>query len=155
MKASRLLKAVATALCVAVLSAAFAGTALAASPQDMLKKQKDIDEYLFEDHKDEIAAMGITVTHTAPMETYVEIGITPYSEESANYLYGIFGEDVVKIVEGEQAYPLEADEGNLVSAQDGSAQAASPVWPIALAAAAVVAGGAAFIMIRKKAADNR
>ncbi len=47
-----------------------------------------------------------------PRDGFIEIGITPYSEEYAGYLYGIFGSDMVKVVEGQQAVtlPLAAGE---------------------------------------------
>ena len=53
------------------------------------------------------------VTHTGPRDGFIEIGITPYSEEYAGYLYGIFGSDMVKVVEGQQAVtlPLAAAAG--------------------------------------------
>lgn len=72
----------------------------------MLKKQDEINKYLFEQHKDEIKQLGFTVTHTAPFENYVEIGITPYNETNAKALYNVFGRDMVKIVEGAQAVTL-------------------------------------------------
>ncbi|ABR47685.1 copper amine oxidase domain protein [Alkaliphilus metalliredigens QYMF] len=81
--------------------------------EKMLQKQREIDKYLFEDHAEEINKKGFMVTHTGPYDDYVEIGITPYNEENATYLYDIFGEDNVKIVEGQQAItlPLHADIG--------------------------------------------
>ncbi len=96
---------------------------------DLLQKQGEIDAYVFKTHTSEIADKGITVTHTGPMDNYVEIGITPYSEESAEYFYGIFGKDKVKVVEGQQAVlmiaPADApdappvmDPDKAVSSQD-------------------------------------
>ena len=54
--------------------------------EEVIQKQKEIDENLFKDNLEKIREKGFTVTHTAPMEDYVEIGITPYSEENANYI---------------------------------------------------------------------
>ncbi|AOY74579.1 stalk domain-containing protein [Clostridium formicaceticum] len=78
---------------------------------EMIQKQKEIDRYLFKDHVKEIEKKGFAVTYTGAFDDYVEIGITPYNEESAQYLYGIFGKDQVKIVEGQQAsiLPIEID----------------------------------------------
>jgi len=70
---------------------------------EMLQKQSEIDKYLFEDHIEKINEKGFMVTHTGPVDDYVEIGITPYNEENAAYLYSIFGEDKVKVIEGQQA----------------------------------------------------
>lgn len=69
--------------------------------EDILKKQKEIDTYLFKEHSKEIEEKGITVTYTVPYEKHVEIGIMPMNNENAEYLYGIFGKDGVKVVEGQ------------------------------------------------------
>lgn len=68
----------------------------------LLEKQQKIDKYVFEDHVKEIEEKGFSVTFTGPMEDYIEIGIIPYSEENAEYLYSIFGKDGVKVVKGEK-----------------------------------------------------
>lgn len=73
----------------------------------ILQKQQEIDKYLFEEHSAEITAKGFSITHTSPMDGYVEIGITPFNEENASYLSGIFGEEDVKVVEGVQATTME------------------------------------------------
>ena len=78
------------------------------NPKEVLEKQSEIDQYVFETNADDIAAKGFKVTHTGPFETYVEIGITPYREDNAEYLYGIFGRELVKVVEGQQAVILNA-----------------------------------------------
>lgn len=75
----------------------------------LLQKQREIDTYLFETHADELAKEDFKVTHTAPSAGRVQIGITPYSEGNAQYLYDIFGEDEIFVVEGEQAYTFVAD----------------------------------------------
>lgn len=69
----------------------------------ILNKQSEIDQYVFEEHIEEIENKGFTVTHTSSLEEYVEIGITPFNEENEQYLYSIFGKDQVKVVEGQQA----------------------------------------------------
>lgn len=80
--------------------------------EELYQKHREIDKYVFEDHADEIRLQGFGVTHTGPRDGFIEIGITPYSEEYAGYLYGIFGSDMVKVVEGQQAVtlPLAAGE---------------------------------------------
>ncbi len=72
----------------------------------LLQKQTEIDKYVFETHRDELEKKGITVTHTGPQSEYVEIGITPYNDTNAEYLYEIFGREIVKVVEGQQAVTL-------------------------------------------------
>ncbi|MDD3840694.1 MAG: hypothetical protein PHP06_09025 [Clostridia bacterium] len=50
---------------------------------------------------------------------YVEIGIMPYNQENAEYIYDILGRDRVKVVEGQQA---EA-EGELAETYSTSSDA--------------------------------
>lgn len=47
-------------------------------------------------------------------DNYVEVGISPYSEENAAYLYGLILDDQVKIVASEEIVPYIApDEGEM------------------------------------------
>jgi hypothetical protein len=71
------------------------------------KKQLEIDQYVFADHIEEIKKMGIVVTSTGVVGDVVEIGITPYSVKSADYLYGLFGKERISVVGGEQAVALD------------------------------------------------
>ncbi len=64
--------------------------------------QSKVDQYVFTDHFDDIQKQGFTVTHTAPMEGYIEVGITPFSDKNADYLYDALGKDDIKVVEGEE-----------------------------------------------------
>jgi hypothetical protein len=98
---SKLLFSVVLGLCLAMSSAmnVFA-------EKGIIEKQREVDQFIFEDHSTEIAELGITVTHTSPGENIIEIGIVPFSEENANYFYEAFGEENVKVVEGEQMVTL-------------------------------------------------
>lgn len=85
--------------------------------EKLFEKQKEIDEYIFEKNAKEIEKKGFTVTHTGAVENYVEVGIAPYNEENAEYLYEIFGKDNVKVVEGQQAILLnEVAEARTIAA---------------------------------------
>ncbi|MFC0332886.1 hypothetical protein ACFOLF_10845 [Paenibacillus sepulcri] len=75
---------------------------------DLLQKQQEIDSYVAGEGQDELAEQGFQVTTTAPGQDAVEIGITPYSEAHAEFLYEKFGRDQVKVVEMEQAQLLDA-----------------------------------------------
>lgn len=79
--------------------------------EDVLKLQREIDRFVFDQHRGEFAEKGFSVTHTGPMVDYVEIGIEPYSEESAEYLYSMFGKEKVKVIEGQLAVTLAAATG--------------------------------------------
>jgi hypothetical protein len=64
--------------------------------------QSKVDQYVFTDHFKDIQEQGFAVTHTAPLEGYIEVGITPYSDENAAYLYDALGKEEIKVVEGEE-----------------------------------------------------
>ncbi|HHV10646.1 MAG TPA: hypothetical protein GXX75_10260 [Clostridiales bacterium] len=69
----------------------------------LMEKQREIDQYLFKDHAKDLEKKDIFVNYTGVVGDYVEIGISPYSDENADYLYGIFGKDEVKVVEFDQS----------------------------------------------------
>lgn len=112
---SKLMKAFMLGLCLSALTtgAAFAqarvgvtssSTSEVQSEVDALyAKQKDIDQYLFEDHAKEIEDMGFMVNYTGVVGDVIEIGISPFSDENADYLYAAFGKDSVKVVEFDQS----------------------------------------------------
>lgn len=91
----------------------------------LYEKQQEIDKYLFEEHAKEIANLGFKVTHTAVMDNQVEIGITPYNDTNADYLYDAFGKEAVNVVEGEQAVILKSEAVNMQAADTGVANAAA------------------------------
>lgn len=118
----KFMQACAIGLCVVASSA---GTAYGVAPNgvvlqtersmpdrenDLIQKQQEIDQYLFINHAAEVAQQGFMVTHTGPRDSYIEIGIRPYNEENAQYLYEIFGQDLIKVVEGQQAVLLETSD---------------------------------------------
>jgi len=81
---------------------------LASQNEDaLIQKQKEIDDYVFVQHGKELEDRGILVTHTGIVGEFVEVGITPFDVKSADYLYGLFGKDMVTVVAGDQAVPLE------------------------------------------------
>lgn len=119
-----------------------------AEAEDMINKQKEVDDYVFVQHSDELAEKGITVTHTAPLENTVEIGITPYSEENVNYLKEILGADMVTIVEGIQAVPLNQTSEPLDT--ETFVESATSKNLLYLLAGIVVLTGLGFVLFMKK-----
>ncbi|WP_187118913.1 LPXTG cell wall anchor domain-containing protein [Bacillus marasmi] len=95
-------------LCFVTMYTTFAAAEFSASEpsQEIIAKQAEIDQFLFEEYVQELAEKGIMVTHTAPLEQSVEIGITPFNDENANYIKELIGVDQVTIVEGQQATTL-------------------------------------------------
>lgn len=143
---------------------------------ELYQKQRTIDKYLFEDHVEDIQKSGFEVTSTAAYETYVEIGILPYSETNAEYLYNLFGKDDVKVVEGFQSVPLIYLEGQeiagveedsfvitslisetgMVTDVTNSTNTAKSAMIMVLAGAAgIVILGAAVIVIRRRRVAGR
>jgi len=88
--------------------------------EQSLIKQQEVDKFLFEDHKDELESKGITIAHTVPLKGYVEIGITPYSEDNANYLLDLLGTDMIQIVDAESPvlYNTGADDTMSITSID-------------------------------------
>lgn len=97
----------------------------------LLQKQGEIDRYVFEEHTKDFADKGITVTNTGVIGDYVEVGISPYNDENANYIYEIFGKDQVKVVEGIQATLYGDPSANDVTVQ-------SEAYPSEIAEAQVI-----------------
>ncbi len=50
---------------------------------EILERQKEIDDKVFKTHAADIREKEFMVTHTACMDGYVEVGISPYSEENS------------------------------------------------------------------------
>ncbi len=96
--------------------------------QEMIKKQSEIDKYLIIEHLKEIEAKGITITHTAPFDTYVEIGIMPLNDENSEYMYDILGKDQVKVVDGQKVITM-SPMGTPEPAPDVAAQGNAAVEP--------------------------
>lgn len=113
---------------------------LASAAEDRLtNKQAEIDEYVAGAGQEELSAQGFTVTHTGVVGDKVEVGITPYNEQHAEFLYAKFGRDIVQVVEGEQAilYGANAAEADVVAAEE----AGTNPWIWVGAAVVMIAGG--------------
>lgn len=143
-----LIKKITIGLCMAALFIAStnAGTAFAqsaggtspasagaASAEDSLfyEKQREMDQFLFIDHADEIEKLGFKVIYTGIAENHIEVGITPYNDEFAAYIYDQFGTEWVKVVDTEEVVLYDTP---VVDAPDAMPiepdNVASPVMPI-------------------------
>lgn len=116
MRKTNLIKAIMLGLCLTAIPTGTAFAQLAVSPapavvgegqsgeQEILyKKQTEIDQYLMVDHAKEIEEKGFMINYTSVVSNYIEIGISPYTDESAEFIYGIFGKDNVKVIEFDQS----------------------------------------------------
>lgn len=116
----------------------------------LLEKQSEIDKYVFEEHAKEIESKGIKVTHTGQANGYVEVGITPFTKANADYFYNLFGKDLIKVVEGQQAQLMNG--AVTTSAQES----ASPVketsvnYLVYAAILVAAAGGITFIVKKQR-----
>jgi hypothetical protein len=117
------------------------------SNEAIIAKQAEIDKYIFEDHADEFEARGISVTHTAPSETTVEIGILPYNQENIDYFNELFGEETITLVDGQMAVTF-AGEGEPLPVNGGeetNEEKNNPLTnPLYLLTALIIVGGAVF-----------
>lgn len=95
-----------------------------ANGDDILQRQQEVDQYLFETHAKEIGNQGFQVTHTRPNENYIEIGITPYNETYANYLYEHFGTEAIKVVDGEIAVTFTTQTASSITTSNSATNSA-------------------------------
>lgn len=92
------------------------------NPQDseLFEKQREMDMFLFVDNIKEIEEMGFQVIYTGVSDSFVEVGITPYNDEYAAYLYDEFGTEIVKVVDTEEVViydtPVEAPDAMPIDA---------------------------------------
>ncbi|QYR22805.1 hypothetical protein KZ483_07660 [Paenibacillus sp. sptzw28] len=125
----------------------------------LLQKQQEIDSYVFGEGQEELTKQGFQVTTTGAQQGFVEVGIAPYNEAYADFLYEKFGRDLVKVVKGEQAVLLgtpaaAAAETGAAAATvtDGDDAVSSSGWSgmytVLIAACAVVVG--VLLAVRRK-----
>ncbi|MBB2182471.1 hypothetical protein H0486_06225 [Lachnospiraceae bacterium MD1] len=111
----KLMKAVMLGLCISTLSTGIAygkvaeGRTSASAGQEqtdisseLMKLQKRIDQTVFNDKAEEIEAKGFDIYYTGVSDSFVEIGIVPFTKENAEYLYKLFGKENVKVVQAEE-----------------------------------------------------
>lgn len=122
----------------------------------VLNKQVEINQYVFEQFKDKILEKGFEVTHTAPFKDHVEVGIIPYNEENAEYLYSILGRDMVKVVEGQQVTIMDGQEVYYdaelyatTAISEDKTKSSRLVLPAVIISICVLCGGA-ILVTRKK-----
>ncbi len=82
-------------------SSSVSSTSASQGDNGLFDKQSEIDQYIFKEHAKDIEKKGFQVVYTGVVNDAVEIGITPYSKEAADYLYDIFGKDGVNVIKGE------------------------------------------------------
>lgn len=75
----------------------------------LTNRQNEIDEFVFKKNAKVFEEKRITVTNTGVVGEYVEIGITPFNEENAQFVYDQLGRKDIKVVEGTQAVTLAPD----------------------------------------------
>lgn len=125
MKKFKIIRAIILGIVITVLSSnvAFAETAednksgdqimqIAVVDENLVKKQEEIDEIIFNNNSKEIIDKGFNVISTSIVGSFVEVRIEPYNEENAEHLYNILGRDMINVVEGEQAIPIANEDSN-------------------------------------------
>ncbi|MDQ0256750.1 hypothetical protein J2S74_004172 [Evansella vedderi] len=68
--------------------------------EQLREKQREIDSTVFEQNVFE--SEGITVHHTSPdiINSKVEIGISPFNDGTAQFVYDYFGDEMINVVQG-------------------------------------------------------
>ncbi|MBS4537697.1 hypothetical protein GOQ27_04440 [Clostridium sp. D2Q-11] len=76
---------------------------------ELIERHREVDKYIFETHIKDFEERGITVVTTGinPITQYIDIGIIPYNEENASYVYDALGKDKIKVIEGQKVRTLE------------------------------------------------
>ena len=116
----------------------------------LTEKQLEIDGFVFGTGLEELAVQGFSVTHTVVIDGKVEVGITPFDDKHAAYLYDKFGSDLVQVVEGTQAGLFETTTTTPVVEEDAAQQVNSNLW-FMVAAGLIGIIGIVWIATRKKA----
>ncbi len=97
---------------------------IAVVDEELAKKQEEVEDIVYNKNSKEIQEKGFVVLSTGMVNKFVELRIEPYNEENAEYLYSVLGRDMVKVVGGEQAEVINAEEGsettefNITSSED-------------------------------------
>lgn len=125
MKKFKIIRAIILGIVITVLSSnvAFAETAednksgdqimqITVVDENLVKKQEEIDEIIFNNNSKEIIDKGFNVISTSIVGSFVEVRIEPYNEENAEHLYNILGRDMINVVEGEQSIPIANEDSN-------------------------------------------
>ena len=122
----------------------------AANEGDILQKQREIDQYLFEDNIVELEERGIFVSHTRPFEDTIEIGISPYTKDHADYLYNELGKENITVVNGENAEIFTTNQTESAVITDAEQQSSDSTYLWVYLIVAVVVIGAGILLFKKK-----
>lgn len=76
------------------------------------------------------------------------MGITPFVESHAEYLYGVLGRDMIRVVDGQQAYLLAVGPAELGVVADSVERGSPPVLPL-LSVAGMVVIGESIVAVRR------
>lgn len=87
----------------------------------LFEKQREIDQVLFFDQVADIEKQGFRVNYTGVAEDYIEIGITPYSDENAKFLYELLGNQDIKVVASDDSVLYTTQEAKELAATSGLA----------------------------------
>ncbi|MBU9720082.1 MULTISPECIES: hypothetical protein [Bacillaceae] len=78
--------------------------------KELMEKQREIDHAVFEENV--LEDKGISVYYTSPdiINSRVEVGISPFNEETVAVIHELFGDEMVEVVEGQQPQLLIGDD---------------------------------------------
>lgn len=80
---------------------------LMAPNEAMDTKQAEVDKLLYEDNAKVLEEKGISIVYTVAVGDIIEVGITPYTPENADYVSKLIDKENVDISEGIMAVTLE------------------------------------------------
>lgn len=138
-------------------------------------KLYEVNDLLLDVNAKALEDKGLSIMTTVATETAVEIGVLPFTQENANYIYELVGKDLVNVVEGKEPELMatsgiatdpaaQTGEGDMiVTAYEGNdvtvqlttddiqaGRKASPIVMISIVAVIVLLGGTAYVLSHKK-----
>jgi hypothetical protein len=71
--------------------------------KELYQRQSEIDKLLLEDNAKKIEKLGFMINSTGVVEDTIEIAISPFKEEYADFIYELVGKDKIKVIEMDQS----------------------------------------------------
>jgi len=111
-----------TAPAYAMLSTSTPASGVSTEQSDaLITRQGEIDKLLFEANAKTIEKMGFMVNYTGVVDDHIEIGISPFNDDNANFIYDVVGKDDVKVVEMDQSILYASGAATDVASNDAVA----------------------------------
>lgn len=124
----------------------------------LIEKLEAVSKILLEEKADQLKDEGISILYISPMESSLEVGILPFTPETADFVSELIGDDSVRIVEDMQPELVSEEEAiytitGLDTEADIKTNNILPVVIAGIAGAAGLLGAAVYAANKKKNAN--